>query len=429
MIAAYFVVLLLPLSTFAGECKIAVRDCIEGAGERVIDGRSMYRECWREKISYRCKGYAKNNCVEYDNESYCQLEDSSCKEKVGDWCVASNRTYKCEEVEKFKKKEKRYRVPKIKRDNIGANKRVECGEELKCIDGKCFDEGYEGNDEMGKAVGMLETLKHMQGFDKDNISVFKGQHRECSRKAFGLNPCCSEGKKAFVEKIGLSKCNEGEKELAKLRREDKCYFVGDYKKRFLGVQKSKTYSYCCFDSRVALEINKQARVKGLIKKGWGSAKSPDCTGFTIDDLKGLNFEKIDFSFLSEDLKKRNLWERMGDMNKAFEHTQTLLDDEINKIKDDVVGEGKRESKEGASVNSEHDILDKIDDQKLFEKKGNEYHNDPSTQKKPFGRDRSRDVLDEREVEYHKEEYKSGSNPDVRDDKSREESKKRDYKGL
>ena len=60
------------------------------------------------------------------------------------------------------KKEKRFKAPSIKRDNISERKRVECGDAVKCIDGRCFDSSYESNNEMGEAVGALSTLKEMQ---------------------------------------------------------------------------------------------------------------------------------------------------------------------------------------------------------------------------------------------------------------------------
>ena len=84
-------------SAVAGECVRVARDCIEPAETRVINGHSIHRDCWRYNDAYKCKNYAKNDCYEFDDESYCQLEKSECKEKVGDWCVAQNREYKCED--------------------------------------------------------------------------------------------------------------------------------------------------------------------------------------------------------------------------------------------------------------------------------------------------------------------------------------------
>ena len=149
-------------------------------------------------------------------------------------------------------------------------------------------------------------------------------------------------------------------------------------------------------------LNKQSREKGLISKSWGDVESPNCTGFSIEELQGIDFEKIDFEFLSEDIKKKNIWSRMGDMKKALEHTQRLMEGEINTIKNDVIAEGGT----GAAKNDTEDINEQIDDQKLYEKKFAEAEDlDKSRQKKPDGRDKSKDTKDA-ETLYNKEEYKN-----------------------
>jgi conjugal transfer mating pair stabilization protein TraN len=374
------------------------RDCIEPAESRNIDGFKVFRECWRYKDAYRCLGYAQNDCAEYDDTSDCQLktDTGSCKEKVGEWCVAQNRVYSCEEEEKYIRKEKRYRAPTFQKKNKEERKRVECGEEIKCIDGKCFDSSYPANDEIANAAAMLATLKSMQGQYDLNHAIFKGEHKKCAKKAFGLNQCCKPGKKAFVEKVGLSSCDPGEKELAQLRAADRCHFVGKYKKKILGATQKTTFSYCCYESKIAKEINVQAREKGLTNKSFGDPKSPNCSGFTIEELQNLDFEKIDFGFLSEDIAKNNLWSKMGNMDKALEHTQNLMKGEISAIKDDILG--------GASVSSE-DMADNIDDQKLYEQKLNETHNIPSSQKKPDGRDKSKDGESD-DVLYNRDNYQN-----------------------
>jgi hypothetical protein len=93
---------------------------------------------------------------------------------------------------------------------------------------------------------------------------------------------------------------------------------------------------------------------------------------------------------------------MGDMKKALEHTQRLMEGEINTIKNDVIAEGGV----GAVKNNTGDINDQIDDQKLYEKKFAEVEDlNESRQKKPDGRDKSKDTKDA-ETLYNKEEYKN-----------------------
>jgi conjugal transfer mating pair stabilization protein TraN len=57
----------------------------------------------------------------------------------------------------------------------------------------------------------------------------------------------------------------------------------------------RTKSFCCFNSHLARIINEQGR--GQIGKGWGSdtARSPDCSGFSVAELQSLDFSRMDLS--------------------------------------------------------------------------------------------------------------------------------------
>ena len=59
----------------------------------------------------------------------------------------------------------------------------------------------------------------------------------------------------------------------------------------------RTEGWCCFPSKLGRIINEQGRPQ--IGKSWGSASSPDCSGFTLEQLKQLKFDEMDLSeFLS-----------------------------------------------------------------------------------------------------------------------------------
>ncbi|CAL7960258.1 conjugal transfer mating pair stabilization protein TraN [Alphaproteobacteria bacterium] len=185
----------------AGECVRVARDCIEPGQTRIIDGRSVYRDCWRYKDAYKCSGYARNSCSEYKDAAYCMPISSECIAHVGNWCVAQKHTYKCEE-EKYVRCEKRFRYPTFKKENDRERKRVTCNEKIRCVDGKCFD-WSDANNELGQAAGMLAALKEMQSDYEKYLSIFKGKERSCAKKAFGLNVCCKEGDKDLIEETYL----------------------------------------------------------------------------------------------------------------------------------------------------------------------------------------------------------------------------------
>ena len=76
-----------------------------------------------------------------------------------------------------------------------------------------------------------------------------------------------------------------------------------------------------------------------------------------------------------------------------------MEGEISAIKEDVVAEGGV----GSIGNNSEDINEQIDDQKLYEKKFSEAEDlSESRQKKPDGRDKSKDTKDE-ETLYNKED--------------------------
>ncbi|WP_323705345.1 conjugal transfer mating pair stabilization protein TraN [Thiorhodovibrio frisius] len=90
------------------------------------------------------------------------------------------------------------------------------------------------------------------------------------------------------------KCEQDEFELGAKRELRSCHYVGSYcKTDFLGLCIEKRKSYCCFNSPLARIINQQARAQ--TGHGWGSAKSPDCSGLSLQELESLDWERIDLS--------------------------------------------------------------------------------------------------------------------------------------
>jgi hypothetical protein len=139
------------------------------------------------------------------------------------------------------------------------------------------------------------------------VRIFNGQDMRCRPPGLqtGWSDCCRKSRTWF----GLGQCGAREQQLAKFRTtiqyrgqerdytaaDARCHYVGDYcaeKIPLAGcVQKKKTY--CCFGSPLARIIQEQGRPQ--LGKGWGDPKSPDCSGFTIDEFQKLDFSKIDFS--------------------------------------------------------------------------------------------------------------------------------------
>jgi len=94
-------------------------------------------------------------------------------------------------------------------------------------------------------------------------------------------------------------CNSDEAVTALSEGAHLCHSLGDWCSsciRILGSCVScieHTTGKCCFNSLLARIVNEQGRVQ--VGKGWGSAQSPDCTGFTVAQLQSLDFARMDLT--------------------------------------------------------------------------------------------------------------------------------------
>ena len=74
-----------------------------------------------------------------------------------------------------------------------------------------------------------------------------------------------------------------------------CVFV-----LFSGVCLKKKRSYCCHGSRLSRILTEQGRTQ--LGRDYGGAKSPDCSGFTVDEFASLDIGAMDLSEFYEDLE-------------------------------------------------------------------------------------------------------------------------------
>lgn len=93
-------------------------------------------------------------------------------------------------------------------------------------------------------------------------------------------------------------CTEPEKKLMQMRGAKLCHAVGSYCSNqvdvlFATVCMEESQAFCCYNSKLAKIINEQGRPQ--IPKGWGTPQSPDCAGFTMDEMKMLDFSKMDLA--------------------------------------------------------------------------------------------------------------------------------------
>ena len=94
--------------------------------------------------------------------------------------------------------------------------------------------------------------------------------------------------------MDMMQCEQDEQVLGMKRGQGLCHQVGSWcSSKVLGVCLEKKEGWCCFPSKLGRIVNEQGRAQ--IGKSWGSPQNPDCSGFTLDELKLLRFDLMDLS--------------------------------------------------------------------------------------------------------------------------------------
>jgi conjugal transfer mating pair stabilization protein TraN len=147
---------------------------------------------------------------------------------------------------------------------------------------------------MALAASHMASLNAIEDDHTANpLVIFTGSGESCRRTfASGITrDCCALD-------TALLGCNANEELLQTHRQNGQCVQIGTYCSRdvnllFGSVCVERTTSFCCFSSKLTRVIQEQGRPQLGI--GWGSAQSPDCRGFTPEELQRINFQAIDFS--------------------------------------------------------------------------------------------------------------------------------------
>ena len=296
-------------------CTEVANKCVEEKETRVINGYPVYKDCWKYKKEHACKtGHILSDCEELAKA--CEFVKEDCLSK--------------DEYRGCSHKQKTYRCP------FEAGKTTEtmfCGSQVYCIDGDCQEGEYEPNKNMPKALAHLEMLKNLKDhvvLDTNIISIFKGHNENCHKTVTGFNNCCDEH--GWGQNINLAHCSADEMALIDLTKEGKCHYVDKECEEELpfGICQYNVHQYCCFDSKFSRIIQEQGRTQ--LNISWGTAKNPNCNGFTVDDFKRLDFSKIDFCEIIEDFKKIAV---SYDVNKSNEDSKNKATDGYKQKQEEI----------------------------------------------------------------------------------------------
>ncbi len=275
-------------------CELVQESCLEKGETRNINGKDIYKDCWKWDRKYNCRTDTKvsecdtlrdQGCVENSRECI-HTEDGRCEHYIV--------KYECENTKTAK---------------------LDCIASHFCVGDVCEEQKRNVNTNFGLAVSQLGVLAQVQkdgegcgcnkekdpeckqqNIENDKCKLFKGEKFTCSKKTGSYN-CCSQ--KGFIKPI--LGCNASEKELALKNNGKLCHVVGSWRGK--GLERFITRkSFCCFNSPLARIIQEQGRKQLGID--WGNKKHPDCRALTLSEIQRIDFSKIDFSEMYEDLQNR-----------------------------------------------------------------------------------------------------------------------------
>ncbi len=259
----------------------------------------MERDCWKNEYIKNCNnGPSKNNCPNIQQEDFNFVKDVCLSViKIGEksHCINVRKLFS----RKFSKTEQINRSRIIMDpDNKNAVRNVLCN--AFCLDGKCssaFKEEQKNNDEIASSIAQLEMLSNIRKglVDENNLKfdVFGSTPSKCHDKTVFFSNCCDDS--GFLKKTGLTNCSEGQKNLAKQRRSNKCEDIGEYCAEKIPVINTcirKSRTFCCFPTILSKLIRLGARDQ--LGKDFGSPEHPQCGGLTLEDIERLDFSLIDF---------------------------------------------------------------------------------------------------------------------------------------
>jgi conjugal transfer mating pair stabilization protein TraN len=268
---------------------------------RDVNGTLITQACWAWQRDYQCKTITRgNDCTDLDNNPACQFNRTECLDDPRQGpCKVEERIYTCP-------------IPA----NATDPKQFVCGGDVYCIGGDCEAVTREASDEFKDAVVGMESLAQAKReFSDIDFKLFKGTAMSCHKPIFGLVNCCAGKVSGLIPAatgfaalaagpaaiaglatplLALFLCGPKEMELDVRDRMGLCHTLGSWcSESFLGICTTKRRSSCCFLSKLTRILQEQGRDQ--LGKSWGTPKTPDCAGFTVDEFAALDLSKMDFT--------------------------------------------------------------------------------------------------------------------------------------
>ena len=290
------------------QCKNGNKTCTS-SGEKVVEGVRVTRPCWQYSYEKTCNYPSKDDCKNYAHCAVVADRECLLKDKYGN-CVNMKREMSCERTQTDK-----YDVQEVGFDlrDKNAASRLVCTN-FPCIDGSCVNQDTDKNKEMMEVTSKLSAVGQVKG-QNIQAEVFKGTAKYCNDTRIGYHDCCRMN--GWGKFLG-SRCTAEEEALVQLRKENKCIYVGKRDSRFLGLKTVTRNAYCCYPSTLDKIIQHQGRPQ--LAKNFGNGEHPDCSGFRIEEILKLDFDRMDFGDFYADILKRMKLPKIGDMDMRLKNS-------------------------------------------------------------------------------------------------------------
>ncbi|PHR62194.1 MAG: hypothetical protein COA43_00705 [Robiginitomaculum sp.] len=314
-------------------CEQSAQVCMEPSETRLIDGVPVFAECWRYERTYICEA----GRVSYDDCSVplgCTLKDTECLYygPVTGECLQVTKVYNCpgqiitvptegapqsqsvlnKQIQAQSQVANTSKDVAVKTEGLGG---VDVCEAVQaCYGENCTSVEGDTNSSIPDELAAMYAVDQAVNDRDQNLRFFSGQGLKCSKLFAGRNCCKNTG--ILTNLFG---CSQNEKDLAAKRSEGNCIYVGSYcsTKSIFGCIKRKE-THCCFKGKMAKLVQEQGRKQ--LNMDFGSAKSPNCAGFTVETFKRLDLGKMDFSAIYNDMVQGLNLENEDEMRARFQQS-------------------------------------------------------------------------------------------------------------
>ena len=155
-------------------CRMTGTACVEGPETRVIDGISVYKDCWNFVETWQCPSTTNvDECAPMAASPDCSMISEACREYApdGTTCTLTERRYRC------------------KTSDGNTTTVTNCSGQVYCVNGTCYDADQPPDTDLLQVVTAAEIARQAGAYqDPNSGTFFRGEAEVCGNN--GLSDCC-----------------------------------------------------------------------------------------------------------------------------------------------------------------------------------------------------------------------------------------------